>query len=359
MTASIINLTRGAPPVDVFPTEDLIRCSESALRQYGNVLLQYGNSPGFLPLREWFGQRHNVSAGQIFMGNSSLEIMDFLTHVAMKPGDRVFVEVPTYDRTITLLRRAGAKLVGIPMKNDGPDLNVFEDELKVGKPAFAYIIPDFQNPSGITASVNHRSQLANWAKQYDFLIVEDSPYRALRYMGSEIPTIYSFAPQHVLHMSSLSKQLAPGLRLGYLIGSEAMVTKLVNWAINTYIGPVTMTQGMTYEYCRQGLLDKNIQKLKTIYRPRLDTLISSLDQHLPQVCYAHPEGGYYLSFNLPMGNHMDDLLSKVSRVGLKLSDGRGFFVNPSEGERFLRIPFCSVTPEEIESAVPRLKSILS
>jgi 2-aminoadipate transaminase len=358
MAASVIDLTRGSPPVSVFPIEDLVRCCETALRQHGNVLLQYSRSPGFAPMREWLAARHGVPASQVFMGNSSLEILDFISHILLEKNKRVFVEVPTYDRTLTLLRRHGAELVGIPLQEDGVDLQAFESELRRGVPAFVYLIPDFQNPTGITTSLIHRRQMAAWAEQFGFWIIEDGPYRPLRYMGEELPTIHSLAPQRVMHMSSLSKQLAPGLRLGYLLGSEEIVKELSAWAVNTYIGPVTLAQGAAYEYCRQGLLDANIEKLKTIYRPRLEAVLSALDKHLPGVHFSPPSGGYYVSLTLPEGNRMDDLLAKAGGAGLKLSDGRGFFIHPPLGDHFLRIPFCSVSEEDLEQAVVNLKGIL-
>jgi len=358
MTGTLIDLTRGSPPAVTLPDEEMACFFDIALRQHGKVLLQYSRSPGFAPMREWIATRHGVEPAQVFMGNSSLEILEFVIHTLLKPGSRVFVEVPTYDRTITLLRRAGAEIVGITMRGDGPDLDVFEKELKKGAPAFTYLIPDFQNPTGIATSLAKRRQLAAWADEHTFWIVEDGPYRPLRYTGAELPTIHSMAPNRVLHMSSLSKLLAPGMRLGYLLGSKEVVNRLVAWAIDTYIGPVTITQGAAYEYCRLGLLDTNIEKLKVIYKSRLEAIQSALTKYLSRVAYTKPEGGFYVSLTLPEGNHMDDLLARSAGASLKLSDGRGFFINRAEGDRFLRIPFVSVSESELEQAVIRLKGIL-
>ncbi len=358
MTQPIINLTRGMPPPEVFPAEDLIQCGEAALRRDPDVLLQYGRSPGYAPLREWLGQQYGVGPEQVLIGNSSLEIFTFITQTLLQPGDRAFIESPSYDRSITLLRRAGAQVVGIPLEEDGMNLTVLEYELKQVSPALVYLITDFQNPMGITTSLEKRRWLAALAEEHGFWIAEDAPYRALRYEGQDVPTLWSLAPERVLHMSSFSKVLAPGLRLGYVVGPSEIIATLARWAVDTYIGPVFPTQGMVYEYCQRGLLEPNIERLKEVYRPRLQATFSALEKHAPQATWTRPEGGFYVGVTLPEGIEMVSLLVRAEKVGLKLSDGRGFFPNSPDGDRFLRIPFCSVTPEEIEEGVSRLAHIL-
>jgi len=358
MAEPIINLTRGMPPVEVFPAEDLIRCGEAALRRDSDVLLQYGRSPGYAPLREWLGQQYGVGPEQILVANSSMEIFAFITQTLLQPGDRAFVESPSYDRFITLLRRAGTQVVGIPVEEDGLDMTVLAEELKQGPPVLIYLITDFHNPTGITTSLEKRRRLAALAEEYGFWIAEDSPYRALRYEGQDVPTLWSLAPERVLHMSSFSKVLAPGLRLGYMVGSVEAIATLVKWAVDTYIGPVFPTQGMVYEYCRRGLLKPNIERLKEVYRPRLQATFSALEKYLPQATWTRPEGGFYVGVTLPGGSDMASLLAQAGKAELKLSDGRGFFPSPADGNRFLRIPFCGVTPEEIEEGISRLARIL-
>lgn len=358
MAGSIINFTRGMPPPEVFPTEDLVQCGEAALRRDPDVLLQYGRSPGYAPLREWLGQQYGVGPDQVLIGNSSLEIFSFVTQTLLRPGDRAFVESPSYDRSITLLRRAGAQVVGIPMEEDGMDMTVLEEELKQGLPALMYLITDFHNPTGITTSLEKRRRLAALAEEHGFWIAEDAPYRLLRYGGQDVSTLWSLAPERVVHMSSFSKVLAPGLRLGYVLGPAEAIATLVKWAVDTYIGPVFPTQGMVYEYCRRGLLEPNIERLKEVYRPRLRVALSALGRHVPEATWPRPEGGFYVGVTVPEGGDMASLLVRAEGAGLRLSDGRGFFPNPPDGNRFLRIPFCSVTPEEIEEGVSRLARLL-
>jgi 2-aminoadipate transaminase len=358
MGQSIINLTRGQPAPEAFPTEALIDCSAAALRKDAEILLQYGRSPGYAPLRQWLAARYGVGPEQILIGNSSLEILSFITQTLLRPGERVFVESPSYDRAITLLRRAQAQVVGVPLREDGLDLDTLEEEIRRGAPALVYVIADFQNPMGVTTSLQKRRRLAELAERHGFWIVEDAPYRALRYAGEEPATLQSLAPGRVLHMSSFSKTLAPGLRLGYLTGPAGVVTKLANWAVDTYIGPVFPTQGAVYEFCRRGLLDPHVEGLKQLYRPRLEAVLAALQKHLPQATWSRPEGGFFVGVTLPEGCDIAALVARAEGVGVRLADGRGFYVDPELGRRFLRIPFCSVTPAELDEGLARLAPLL-
>jgi 2-aminoadipate transaminase len=346
------------PPVETFPVDELIRCSEAALRRDPATLLQYGRSPGYKPLREWLARQHAVSPEQILVGNSSLEIFAFITQTLLRPGARAFVETPSYDRAITLLRRSGVQLVGIPLRQDGLDLAALENEVKHGPPALVYVIADFNNPMGTTTGLEKRARLAQLAQEYEFWIVEDAPYRALRYWGQELPSVRSLAPDRVLYLSSFSKTLAPGLRLGYIVGPAEVIGALANWAVDTYIGPVFPTQGLVYEYCQSGLLAANIERLKDVYRPRLQATLRALEQHLPNAAWTRPEGGFYVGVTLPPGCDMASLIERARDAGLELTDGRGFFPNPAEGNRFLRVPFCSVAPQDMDMAIARLSQLL-
>jgi 2-aminoadipate transaminase len=353
----MINLTRGNPPNDVFPVEDLIACGEAALRRDGSVLFQYSHA-GYPPFRAWIAEQYGVTPDRVLTGNSSLEAFAMITEVLLPVGERAFVESPSYDRAITLLRRRKADLVGIPLERDGMDMAAFEAAVADDPPMLVYVITDFQNPMGVTTSLEKRERLAALAREHDFWIVEDAPYRRLRYRGKDVPSLWSLAPERVLHMSSFSKILAPGLRLGYLIGPEDVIAKLAEWAVDSHIGPVLPTQGMVYEYCRRGLLEENIERLKTVYTPRLEAILAALDEQIPEAEWTEPEGGFYVSGFLPKGTSIVELRERAKEKGLKLSDGRGFFPNSADGNRFLRIPFCSLTEKQIQEGVSRLANLV-
>jgi len=358
--AKLINMTRGVPPVEVFPVEDLVQAGNAAWRRDPSILFQYGQAAGYPPLREWLAASHGAGVDQVMIGNSSLELFGFIVARLVGNGKRAFVEEPSYDRAITLLRRFGADVVGIPLQGDGIDVERLEAECKIGAPRLLYLICDFQNPAGITTSAEKRRRVGELARQYGFWVIEDAPYRRLRYTGEPVPTIRSFAPDRVLQMDSFSKTLSPGIRLGYGIGPAEMISELTAWAVDTYIGPVLPTQGMVYEYCRQGLLDANIEKLKVVYRPRLDAACDALQKYMPEAVWTRPEGGFFVGVTLPDGpnSNMGFLLQRAANAGIKLSDGRGYFTDPAAGDHFLRIPFCSLSESELDEGVRRLAELL-
>jgi DNA-binding transcriptional MocR family regulator len=271
----------------------------------------------------------------------------------LKPGDVVFTESPTYDRTLTLLRRHGAKVVGIPIEADGTDIEALERALQKQVPKFFYVIPDFQNPAGSTCSANKRRRLVELAARHRFLVVEDAPYRLLRYRGKEEPTLYELAPENTLHMSSFTKLIAPGVRMGFMIGEPSLLAKLGKVAEDTYISPGYLAQGITYEWCRQGLLTPQIERLKALYAPRLDACLAGIDKHLPDARTTRPEGGFFISLTLAEGVLATAVRAQASTRGLNLADGLAFFPEGG-GERFVRLPFCALSPAEIDEGIRRL-----
>ena len=179
----VINFTRGVPATESFPVEKMIAASKTALETYGTTILQYGKSYGFVPLREWLAEWQNVPVEQVLTANGSLQVIEFLCYHFLQPGDVVFTEMPSYDRTITLLRRHQANIVGIPLEPDGPNIEALEVALEKHTPKFFYVIPDFQNPSGATCSLEKRKKLVELADKHGFWLLEDAPYRPLRFKG--------------------------------------------------------------------------------------------------------------------------------------------------------------------------------
>lgn len=348
-----INFTRGVPANESFPINEIIEAAAASLGAYGTPMLQYGPSSGFQPFREWLAEWQGVKPENILTGNGSLQLIEFLCLQAIAPGDTVFTEAPTYDRTITMLRRHHATVVGIPTEADGPDLEALERALARVVPKFFYVIPDFQNPSGMTCSLEKRHRIVELASQHGFLIVEDAPYRLLRYRGKEEPTLFQLAPDRTLHMTSFTKLIAPGVRAGFIMGDAGLMAKLAKVAEDTYISPGYVAQGITYEWCRRGLLGPQIERLKSLYGPRLDACLSSVDHYMPDAVATRPEGGFFLSLTLPAGVMTAAVKAQAATRGLNLADGMAFFPEGG-GERFLRLPFCALTPAEIDEGVRRL-----
>ena len=354
MTAETpIFFTRGNPATEALPIDDFRACADAIFKEQGRVIFQYGHYSGYAPLRQWIADWFGVAFEQVLLGNSSMEFFTFTANLFIQKGDAVFMENPSYDRAITAMKRAGADVVGIPLEADGVDLAAFEAMLKRRPPKLFYVIPDFQNPSGVTTCTEKRKKIAEFARQYQFFIIEDAPYRFLRYRGEHPPAFLELAPEQTFHISSFSKIMSPGVRVGFIIGPREVMPRLHKWSEDTYIHPSLVTGGIVYEFCRRGLLGPNIEKLKALYRPRLDCMLTMLDRHLPQTAYITPEGGFFLSITLPEDVNGGALQQNAARFGLVLSNGSGFFTD-GKGDNFVRLPFCGITEQEIETGVRRL-----
>jgi 2-aminoadipate transaminase len=348
-----INFTRGVPANESFPIADLSACATAALAANGDAMLQYGPSAGLANLRTWLAEWQGVKPEQVLTGNGSLELVEFLCTAMIKPGDVVFTESPSYDRAITLFRRHGANVIGVPLEADGPNIAALEKLLGEHKPKLFYIIPDFQNPSGATCSGEKRKQIVALAEKHNLLLLEDAPYRMLRYRGTQEPTLFSLAPQRVLHMTSFTKLIAPGVRLGFMIGDAAVLAKIGKVAEDTYISPGYFAHGVTAEWLKRGSLMPQIEKLKALYAPRLEACLAALDKHIPDAVVTRPDGGFFLSLTLPAGVSTTDLRAAATKQNLNLADGLAFFPQGG-GERFLRLPFCALTPAQIDEGIRRL-----
>lgn len=348
-----INFTRGVPANESFPTADLTASATAALASNAELMLQYGPSAGLAPLRAWLADWQGVKPEQVLTGNGSLELVEFLCTAMIKPGDVVFTESPSYDRAITLFRRHGANVIGVPLQADGPDIAALEQLLTQHKPKLFYVIPDFQNPSGATCSGAKRRAIVDLAKKHDLLLLEDAPYRMLRYRGTQEPTLFSLAPERVLHMTSFTKLIAPGVRLGFMIGDAAVLAKIGKVAEDTYISPGYFAHGVTLEWLKAGKLGPQIEKLKALYAPRLDACLAALDKYIPDAVATRPDGGFFLSLTLPEGVSTTAVRAAAAKRSLNLADGLAFFPQGG-GERFLRLPFCALTAAQIDEGIRRL-----
>ena len=215
-----ISFARGAPSPDIMPAADVRDAAMRVLDADPAGALSYGPGYGYGPLRDWIAERHGVDPGQVVLFNGSLEAGLMLFDHLVEPGDPVIVEAPSYDRTLLALEARGAELFAVPLQSDGIDVGALEVALEAGlEPAFAHIIPNFHNPAGCTLSQEKRDRLLELASEYEFLIFEDDPYRDVRFEGEELPTMLSRdTDERVVYASSFSKTIAPGVRVGYLIG---------------------------------------------------------------------------------------------------------------------------------------------
>ena len=361
--AGKIVFTRGVPPPEAFPTEELGACFDAALRENPNVVLQYGQQPGYALLREELAGEYGVSPQEILIGNGSLQLQDLVSSYLLKPGAAVYTEQPSYDRAIKTFRRRGARTVGIPLEEDGISVERLEVALRREVPVFLYLVPDFQNPAGATLSLEKRRRVVELADLYGFWLIEDIPYRKLRYEGEDVPLLREIDPSHVITMSSFSKLLSPGIRVGFMISPEDLTREVTALGEDTYLSPVLPTQAAVAEYLRRKLLGPNVERLKDLYTPRWKAMAGAVRRELAGAQAFIPSGGFFVSVMLPEDANTEDLVGRAEDIGLVLTPGAAFFADPEDGgeaggDRFVRLPFCAVTPEQIEEGVRRLASLL-
>ena len=362
MTDKIV-FTRGVPPPEAFPTQEISECFDAAVRKDAATVLQYGQQRGYAPLRRVLAEEYGVSEAEILVGNGSLQLQDLVASYLARPGSAVFTEQPSYDRAIKTFRRRGAKVVGIPLEEDGISVDRLEASLADEVPAFVYLVPDFQNPAGATLSLEKRRKVVELANEHDFWVIEDIPYRKLRYEGEDLPLLREIDASRVITMSSFSKLLSPGLRVGFMIAPEGLIDSVTALGEDTYLAPVLPTQATVAEFLNRGLLAPNIDRLKELYKPRWKTMSDSVRRELPDAQAFIPGGGFFVSVMLPEDANTENLIGRARDAGLVLTPGSAFFADPDDGEavpgdRFVRLPFCAVPPEQIEEGVKRLASLL-
>ena len=303
MAGDTISFARGAPSADILPHEAVRDAAARALADDWEKALSYGVGIGHPGLCEWIAERHGgLDASQVMVTNGSLEGGAMLFEHLLGPGDRVVVEQPTYDRTLLLLQRLGVELVPVPLEADGLDLAAFEAALAEGPIKLAHIIPNAHNPAGCTLSAAKRARLVELAAEHGFWIFEDDPYRELPFAGEPLETMLSLdGADRVIHASSFSKTVSPGVRVGYLAGPAAEIAKLAKRANETYISPNMLAESIVLELCRSGELDRNIAFVKGELKARCDALVAALRERIPEAEFVVPEGGYFLWLDLAEG----------------------------------------------------------
>ena len=358
MAADIISFARGAPSADILPRIAVAEAAGVALAEDWQKALSYGTGVGHPGLCEWVAERHGgLDAGQVMIANGSLEAGAMLFEHLLEPGDRVVVEQPSYDRTLLLLQRLGVELVPVPLEADGIDLAAFEAALSEGPVKLAHVIPNFHNPAGCTLSAEKRARLVELAAAHGFWIFEDDPYRELPFEGEALETMLSLdRAGRVIHASSFSKTVSPGVRVGYLAGPGEEIAKLAKRANETYISPNMLAEAVVLELCRSGGLDRNIEFVKGALRERRDALVEALRERIPEAEFVVPGGGYFLWLDLAEGTDTVALQAEAKGEGVAFVAGPDFMLDG--GRNSLRLSFASVPPERIPEGVARLARAL-
>jgi 2-aminoadipate transaminase len=356
----LISFARGAPSPDIMPAEDVRAAADRALRQDPAGALSYGPGSGYGPLRDWIAERHGVEPDRVLVTNGSLQAGIMLFDQLVEAGDTVVVEAPSYDRTLLALREHGAELVAVPLADDGLDVAALEAALVEGaRPGLIHTIPNFHNPAGCTLSLEKRDRLLELAAEGGFVLFEDDPYCELRFEGEHLPTMLSLdSSGMVVYASSFSKTIAPGVRVGYLIGPLEVIAAIRRAAVNTYISPNMLAEAIVGEFCRSGAIDKSIATVKQALRDRRDALAGALERHFgDQARFVLPEGGYFLWVELPHEVDTALLLAAAEERGVTFVKGADFMLEG--GHNALRLAYSAVTPEQAKEGVKRLAEALA
>ena len=357
-----ISLARGVPAPECIPVEELADCARAAILNDGATALSYGSASGYAPLRGWIAERHGVTPDRVVVTNGSLQGFVFLAQLLAGDGARVLVEAPTYDRPLAILDSGGADVVAVPQTDEGIDLDALEQELRGGaKPAFLYVIPTFQNPSGRTLGVEGRRRLAGMAAEHDLLVLEDDPYGLVRFEGAAPPTLHELeGGERVIYSSSFSKIVAPGVRVGYLVLPERLARAVESLATSTYISPALLAQATVHEFLRRGALDRNLELVRSLLRARRDALLQALGEHFAGTGarWSRPDGGYFLWLDLPEGVDATELLAAAVERGVTFVPGPDFFPRGGGGRSAARLAFSFASPGQLGEAVSRLATLL-
>ncbi|MFI9641151.1 PLP-dependent aminotransferase family protein [Micromonospora sp. NPDC051925] len=355
MTAEqLISFARGAPSLDIVDVEGLKAAAVRAFDADPAGVTAYGTSVGYPPLRKWIAEKHGVEADQVLVTNGSLQADAFLFDHLVRRGDAVVVERPTYDRTLLNLQRMGGEIHGVGIEPDGLDTAELRKLLESGvRPRLAHVIPNYQNPAGVTLSLAKRRELLDLAAEYGFTLFEDDPYADIRFRGEPLPSMLSMDTRGVVvHASSFTKTVCPGVRVGYLVGPASLIADIAKTATSLYISPGMVSQAIVHQFCVSGDIQRSIATVSSALGERAGVLAESLRRHLPEVTFVEPDGGYFLWVEFPDDVDVDRLAPAAAERGVAVVKGSDFMVDG--GRHALRLAFSAVTADRIDEGVRRL-----
>lgn len=369
----MISFAGGLPAPDVFPTKRFQEACQRVLTDNAKRALQYGASEGYEPLREMVArhiQRYGIKAKteNVLMTSGSQQALDLIGKLLINPGDRVLVEAPTYLGALQAFNVYGAEYVSVLSDDDGLRTDLLEMPLRSG-PKFMYVLPNFQNPGGTTLSEGRRHELVLLADRYGVPIVEDDPYGQLRYEGEHLTPLVvldrenlrrddGYSLGNVIYLSTFSKTLAPGLRLGWIVAPAEVISKLVHLKQGADLHTSTFAQLVAYEVAKDGFLDEHVKLIRTVYRERRDVMLAALKEFFPdEVKWTYPKGGLFLWVTLPRGMNCQKLFQDAVRENVAFVPGDSFYAGngfTEEGFLHFRLNFSYVSPEQIREGIRRL-----
>jgi 2-aminoadipate transaminase len=368
----IISFAGGLPAPEVFPVEEISLACQQVLDNYGPKALQYSTTEGYPPLRELLAKRaskpgFNVTPDNILITTGSQQGLDLLGKIFINPGDTILVETPTYLGALQAWNAYEPEYLMAPMDDDGLIIDGLEDYFRTS-PKFMYVLPTFQNPTGVTLSLKRRHELVKKADEYGIPLLEDDPYGALRFEGEHLPSIIELDgllrqeegayDGNAIYLGTFSKILAPGFRLGWTVAPYEVIKKLVQVKQGADLHTPTFNQMVAYELLADGTIDRHIKLIQNIYRERRDLMLKTLAETCPEcVRWTQPQGGLFLWITLPEGHDTNEVLKQTVERKCAFVPGSPFHPNGS-GLNTMRLNFSNATPEQIVTGITCLGEVL-
>lgn len=363
----IISFGGGNPARESFPVQTIKEITNEIIERDGTVVLQYGATEGYMPLRTAIlehmlppkGLKGNLDELLILSG--SMQGLDLISKVYLDPGDTILVEAPTFLGALQVFATFQANTVPVPMDDQGIIIDELEELIKKHHPKFLYCIPTFQNPTGKTLPTDRRKRVAELASKYDMMVIEDDPYCDLRYHGEALPSIKSFDTDgHVLLLNSFSKIISPGIRVGSVFGQKDIIRKLTVAKQGADTHTSNLTQAIAAEFLSRGLLPGHLKSILPMYAERMNAMLSAMDEFFPKDCkYTRPEGGLFIWCDLKEGVEVVPLFKRaVEEKKVAFVPGEHFFAVPGMGKNTLRLNFSAEQPDNIRLGIERLADVL-
>jgi len=366
----VISFAGGLPDPKVFPMEAIQEAMDRVLTVDGPVALNYGPGTGYTLLRDWIAERMltkeraAVSRENILVTSGGVEALHLICMTLLEPGDTVVVGAPTYLVALHVFRAHQVKMVSIELDENGLDTEVLEQRLNEldrqgERPKLVYVIPSFQNPSGLTMNIDRRHQLIKICERYNVPIVEDHAYADLRFEGKPIAALKSLAPDRVILTQTFSKIFAPGVRLGWVAADSSLIQQLALCKIGTDTCANTLGQRLVYQYASQGGIDAQVSEAVRRYRHKRDVMIAALAEHLSGiVTWSRPDGGFYVWLTLPESSDSEALLRyAIENEKTAFVAGPVFFAD-GRGARHLRLSYSFIAEDQIEEGIRRLANAI-
>ncbi len=355
----VISFAGGLPAPEMFPLDELKQIVADVIAKHAATSVQYSLSLGILPLRELIAERATAEGSptqpdNLMVTSGSQQGIDLLGRAFISPGDYIMTENPTYVGALQAFQYYRAKYVTVEMDGDGMLVDQVEDKIKEYKPKMIYSVPNFQNPTGVTMSVERRKKLAEVAAKYNIPLIDDNPYSEIRFEGDALPTLKSFGGDGVISLRTFSKTLTPGLRIGWMNAEPTIIRQLEKAKQGCDLHTSTFGQFVVYEFLKQNLLEPQIAGLRKDYRDKRDTMIKAMEEYFPKgVSWTTPMGGMFLWVTLPEGMDAHKLLDEAVKLKVAYVHGWPFFPNGG-GKNTLRLNFSNATRENIVTGISRL-----